>query len=64
VGANLGRKRRETKNAIIKQIKDMDNISGSVVLDEEGCSHMYHLEEQMMQFIQKEGYWCQRGRIN
>ena len=54
VGANLGREARLQKADILAQIQELDRVSDSSGLDDDGWAWRYHLEDQLMHLLASE----------
>ncbi|XP_071685197.1 uncharacterized protein [Lolium perenne] len=63
-GGNLGKLRREARDNLLSQIKELDELADSSGLDEEGWALRYFLEDQIVQLDgAEEDYWRQRSRL-
>jgi hypothetical protein len=63
-GANLGKQKREARDNLLAQSKELDTLADSSGLDEEGWALRYFLEDQIVQLDgAEEDYWRQRSRL-
>jgi hypothetical protein len=61
---NKGRDSKLHKQALLAQIKGLDEKADSVGLEEAEWEFRYHLEEQLLEIFRvEEEYWRQRGRV-
>jgi hypothetical protein len=62
--SNNSREAKQHKQALLTQIKGLDEKADSFGLEEEEWAFRYHLEEQLLEiFREEEEYWRQRGRV-
>jgi hypothetical protein len=62
--ANKGIDAKLHKQALLAQIKGLDEKADSVGLEEAEWEFRYHLEEQLLEIFRvEEEYWRQRGRV-
>ena len=63
-GANLGSETCRNKEAILRQIQELNRVADASSLDNDGWALRYHLEDELVQIFQvKEEYWHQRSRV-